>query len=298
MDNDILDPTDDNQPGAGAKPNGDATPPPNKPAEAKDDGQWRADIEKVVGTLGGQVQQLVGTLNTLASQPPPAAPAPPPPKVDPNDRLNELAADPDQFVKTLTREQVEQYVTDNVNPAVMSSLEAANQIIIAQRAAQDDAKFGPGTFQELFREQLDKDMAQLRQANPRALADPAVINNLVDRLYGPNFTKLQERLQETQKTMAQQREEGIREIVSHIPSGGIPRLRAPSGDDPGELPDDVKSFINDVDSKTGGRTDQKTFTKLYHSGVESGPGRHRTSIQDYLDATAADPEVKKQYGVS
>jgi hypothetical protein len=150
-----------------------------------------------------------------------------------------------------------------------------------------DSEFGTGAWNEIFKPQLDKDMAQLRQVNPSSLADPATVKALVDRQFGgQNFEKLVAR--------RGQLEDGrMRGATNLVPSGGYPRLRSEAQN---EVPGDVEGFLRDVEKATGENIDRKHYAKLYHTGRESGPGRHRTSLLDYLRATGADPDTLKHYG--
>jgi hypothetical protein len=110
----------------------------------------------------------------------------------------------------------------------------------------------------------------------------------VSRLYGgDNFDKLADKRRAMETAVA-------RGMAHHmIPGGGIPRLRAPNTDD---VPNDVEQFNREVERATGQPVDRKTFNKLYYTGVESGPGRHRTNVVEYLRTIGANPDKLKMHG--
>jgi hypothetical protein len=190
-------------------------------------------------------------------------------------------------IQRVARETFQRAADENLNPAVLQVLDTASRQLVDGHRFTVDQKFGIGTFDELFKPQIEKDMLQLRSANPRATADPATVEALVNRLYGgDNFEKLEERRRNLETAHA-------RGLTHLIPAGGIPRLRAPLAD---ELPTDVEQFLRDVERSTGELIDRKQYAKLYYSGHESGPGRHRTSVLDYLKAVGASPDTIKMYG--
>jgi hypothetical protein len=280
---------------ADPKPNGTADPTP--PAAVPVDDRTAA-LERQLEALGGQVQQLVGGLTQLMNTPVPEAPKPPAPVPSASEALNDLAADPYKFVKSATQKEIDEALASRVNPNILQSMETMGQMLVAQRAYQIDAEFGAGTYDAVFKPAMDADLAQLRQANPRALADANVVNSLINRHYAPNFATLSERKANLAKSAEEERRKGIETIVSHIPTGGAPRLRNLNVDDPDSLPDGVKADIAEMERTSGQSVDRKLFTKLYHAGKDSGPGRHSTSLKDFLDAVGANPDRKKSYGLS
>lgn len=236
--------------------------------------------------LEAVMQQLTATMADAATR---MAAPPPMAQMPAEDFLNEMAANPQGVIQREARLAFQQAANEGLNPAVLQVLETGSQQLMAMREAEIDARFGEGTFAEVYRPQLEKDMAQLRQVNPKATADPLTVTALVDRVSGANVEALMERRRNLEGTA---RNRGL----SHtLPSGGIPRLRA-SRDLSQEIPDDVEVFLQDVEKATGEQVDRKGFTKLYHTGVESGPGRHRTSVLDYLKARGADAATLKAYG--
>lgn len=295
MNDPLFEDTGDIHDTTSAQPNGDATPtpPPAPPAENPEVVALRSQVS----SLGQQVSQLVGGLQQLLNTPAPEPPRPPKAAPAPSDALNELAADPYKFVKTATQEEIESALSSRVNPAIMQSFETTSQILVANRAAQIDSEFGPGAYDEGFKAGMDSDLAQLRQSNPRAMADPQVINALIDRQFARNFARLSERKAELVNTRAAEEKAGLEKIVSMIPGGGVPRLRQGAADDPESLPEGVKQDIAEMERSSGRTVDRKLFTKLFHAGKDSGPGRHATSLNDYLNAVGADAKTKKSYGI-
>lgn len=236
-------------------------------------------LERAMSDLGSTVRAAAERVTSIQA---PAAPA-----QRPDEFLNELAADPQGVITRVARETFQAAAEATLNPAVLQVLDTASKQILQGHQLRVDSEFGLGTFDEVFRPQLEKDLNQLRAVNARATADPATVEALVNRLYGgENFPKLVERRNGLEKSHTRG--------VSHLlPTGGVPRLRQLTGD---ELPHDVEQFLRDTEKVTGDYTDRKRFSKLYYSGEESGPGRHRTNVVQYLQAIGADPDTLKRYG--
>jgi hypothetical protein len=180
--------------------------------------------------------------------------------------------------------------TQQLTPALVRTLDLAATQLVSEQAARVDAEIGAGTFDELFRPQVEKDLAELRRTNPEALANRQVVEALVNRLYGgDNFPVLSQRRRQLEQ-LAQSR--GLSHLV---PQGGSPRLRSLSGEP--ELTPEAELFLREVDKATGEHTDRKAFAKQMATGHESGPGRHRTSIADWAKAAALTEEQRKMYGI-
>lgn len=235
--------------------------------------QVMAELNQTVRATGQQI------LNQQVAAKPPAAP---------EDFLNELATDPRGVIQREARRAFDEAAGATLTPAVLQVLDTASKQLLNERELAVDTQFGIGTWNELFRPQLEKDLTQLRAQNPQATANEATLDALVARLYGgANFDKLADKRRAMEAAMA-------RGHAHHmIPGGGIPRLRAPNADD---IPNDVEQFNRDVERATGQTVDRKTFAKLYYTGVDSGPGRHKTDIVEYLKATGASPEKIKMHG--
>lgn len=202
--------------------------------------------------------------------------------------LERMAADPRGVIQEVARQQYSQTAQTDIGAPVRTMMEAAARQLISTHRSEIDSRFGNGTFDEVFRPQLEKDVNQLLSVNPQAAANPETVQALVDRLYGgANFTTLRER----ERAMETARSRGVLP-GQVVPGGGVPRLRTFTGD---ELPDDVEQFCRDVERSTGETVDRKAFAKLYHTGRESGPGRHRTTVADYLQAIGADADTKQRY---
>jgi len=239
-------------------------------------------LEAAMSQLTATVADAANRL-TAPAQHAPAAPIPA------EEFLNELSANPQGVIQREATLAFQRAADATLNPAVLRVLETGSQQLLERHQEQVDSRFGEGTFAELYRPQLDKDMAQLRLANPGATADPATVAALVDRVSGANVEVLMERRRGLEGTA---RNKGMSHL---LPSGGIPRLRA-SKNLQEEIPDDAEQFLLDVEKATGEQIDRKAYTKLYHTGKESGPGRHRTSVLDFLKATGANADTLKMYG--
>ena len=234
---------------------------------------------------------MVSTLNTLATTPAPTpAPAPKPT----NEQVNDLVADPSGFVGRVAQDAVTKAVQEAVNPILQRTLGVASQQLLNQHATDIDSRFGAGTWNEVFKPQIETDLERIRAANPAAAADPAVMDAIVGRLYGPNFDKLSDRQVAHQQGLAKQEEAGLQKIISKLPPApGVPRLRQAGATD--ELDPETIAFLKRVDASVGETTDLKHFAKLHATGTE-GPSGHRTDVVDYLRAIGADPATIKAYG--
>ena len=202
--------------------------------------------------------------------------------------LSELATNPREVIQREAEAAFQRKADATLNPAVLKVLHTASQQILDREQQKVDTEFGLGTFDELFRPQLQKDIGQLMATHPQAAADPDTLRALIDRLYGgDNFPQLADR----RKALDNARARGMSHL---IPRGGIPRLRK-AGEEP-DLPDDVEPILQQIEKATGERIDRKHYARIYHTGEDSGPGRHRTSLLEYLRATGASPDTLKMYG--
>ena len=220
-----------------------------------------------------------------------ATPAAPQAQQSADDFLTDLAANPHGVITNVASQAAAAVMARELNPAVLQVLENGNDQLMRSHEERIDSEFGEGTFKEIFKPQLDNDMRQLKSVNPRAIADPQTVNALVNRLYGgDNFHMLSERRTALEKTAQ------VRGLSHLLPRGGVPRLRV--GNPNEELGPDHELFLREADKATGENTDRKAFAKLLHTGRETGPGRHRTDLSDYLAVTGATKETKEKYGCS
>jgi hypothetical protein len=218
-------------------------------------------------------------------------PAPQGPQRTPDEFLSDLATDPRGVIRNEATQAAREMMAQSLNPAVLQVLENGNAQLMRDHEATIDSEFGEGTYSEIFKPQLDRDIAQLKQVNPRAIADPQTMDALVNRLYGgQNFHMLSERRQAFEKTAQ------VRGLSHLLPRGGVPRLRV--GNPAEELGPDHEQFLREVEKATGETKDRKQFARLLHTGRETGPGRHRTDLADYLAVTGADKVTKEKYGCS
>lgn len=251
-----------------------------------------APVKAEIPAWGTELQQSMRELTEVvrsAAQAVSRMPAPAPAPEEPTDKfLERLASDPKGVIREVARGELAVGGEATAAPAMRTMFEAASKQLLATHRAEIDTRFGGGTYDELFKPQLEKDLAQLLANNPQVAAQPDTVQMLVDRLYGgANFAALRER----ERNMETARQRGI-VPGSVVPGGGVPRLRQFTGD---ELPDDVEVFIRNVERSTGEKVDRKAYAKLYYTGQESGPGRHRTNLADYLQATGADADTKRKY---
>jgi len=257
-------------------------PPPQPVIQQQNQTDLRFDrLEQAMGQLAGVVQDAANRLTQAPQQAPPKTS---------DEFLNELASDPQGVIQRVAAETFRRTANETLNPAVLKVLDTSRTQLIERQKEKVDGDFGEGTFDEVFKPQLDKDLDQLRQVNPSAMADPATVEALVSRLYGgDNFPLLLERRANLEKSARM----GGRSHM--LPSGGVPRLRG-AADPTTEIPPDAEQFLREVERNTGEAIDRKQYAKLYHTGVETGPGRHRTTIIDFLKATGANPDTLKMYG--
>jgi len=260
----------------------------NEPAPAAAQAPPQADnrMDRLESAMAQLTDTVRDAASALRSSPPQQGP-----QQTPDEFMNDLAANPQGTIERVATRAAQAMAAQQLNPAVLQVLDTANAQLMNGHRQKVDSELGDGTFDEIFKPQLDKDIAQLRQINPKAVADPATLEALVNRLYGgDNFPVLMDRRRTLEKTAQ------VRGLSHLLPSGGVPRLRV--GNPLEEIPPDAETFLRDVEKSTGENVDRKHFAKLYHTGVDSGPGRHRTSLIDYLKATGADADKLKSYGGS
>lgn len=262
-------------------PDPEVVQPPSPPVPVQD--LQRMDrLEQAMAELTNVVRE-VGTKLPLAQ-------GPVVPQQTNDEFLNELAQDPRGLITRVASAAAQQVASQQLTPALVRTLDLAATQLVSEQAAKVDAEIGAGTFDELFRPQIEKDLSELRKTNPEALANRSVVEALVNRLYGgENFPVLSQRRRQLEQ-LAQQR--GLSHLV---PQGGAPRLRSLSGEP--ELHPEAELFLREVDRSTGESTDRKAFAKQMQTGQESGPGRHRTSIADWGKAANLSEEQRKMYGI-
>lgn len=255
------------QPGAGAA----AAPAPGVQPDRLD------RLERAMGELADTVRQAAVMVTSGPAQPPVAESA--------DSFMQRFSSDPQGTLRQLTEAGVAQAVGAQVAPAMRTVLEATNRQLLASHRADVDLRFGAGTWDELFKPQLERDIGQLIQVNPGAAANPETVEALVNRMYGTHFAALRER----ERAVETARSRGVSHLV---PGGGVPRLRQLTGD---ELPEDVEQHLRTWERETGEVVDRKHFSKLYYSGDSVGDGHHRTTMAQYLQAIGADADTKRTY---
>lgn len=261
---------------------------PEEPAQAQPLPPAPAPADARLDRLEQAMGQLADTVRDAANRLTQAPTAPPVQK--PDEFLNDLAANPQEVIRREAAFAARQ-VGQEQNPVLMNVLSASNQHLMNLHRQKVDGELGEGTFDELFLPQLNKDVAQLKSINPQAIADPATLEALVNRLYGgDNFPVLMERRRNLEETAR------VRGVSHLLPSGGVPRLRA--GNPQEEIHPDAELFLREVEKATGENVDRKTYTKLYHTGKATPAGGHRTDLADYLRAVGADADTKRKHGIT
>lgn len=237
-------------------------------------------LERAMGQLAETVRLAAQQVSSV-----PAAPVAQRETESPDAFMQRFSTDPQGTLREITQAGVAEAVGSQVTPAMRTVLEATTRQLVAAHRADIDLKFGAGTYDELFKPQIERDIAQLIQVNPGAAANPETVEALVNRLYGTHFGVLRER----ERAVETARSRGVSHLV---PGGGVPRLRALTGD---ELPDDVEQHLRTWERETGEVVDRKHFAKLYYTGDSLGDGRHRTGLAQYLQAIGADADTKRTY---
>lgn len=261
----------------GETPEAPAAPPAPDPIDLR-----FSNLERSMADLTSVVKEAAQAVRGMP------AVAAAPVNESPEQFLERMAADPAGTIRQVAQQQYQAESQRSVEPTMRTMLEAASRQLLSTHRTEIDNRFGSGTYDEVFKPQLEKDVLQLLQVNPAAAANPETVQALVDRLYGgANFATLRER----ERAMETARSRGVAP-GQVVPTGGVPRLRQFTGD---ELPPDVEQFLRDVEKSTGEKINRKDYAKLFHTGTESGPGRHRTSVADYLQAIGADADTKRIY---
>lgn len=252
------------------------TPPPvadDKPAPEPTPNPT-SDLEARVNQMASSIETLSNALRQALETPAPEPPAPRAPEPTGDEYLDRLARQPRETITETASEAARRVAREDVGPMLNQVLDTAGRIVLNEKAQQIDQQFGTGVFQEEFTPILDKNLAELRKINPRATADPEAIQALVDRIKGQKLDVLIARREAHGKTMAEQRERGIKEIVSAIPSGGGRfQARSPRG---GELPEGYDQFAREIEASTGEPMDKELFAKLHGAG---------NTIDDFLRVT-------------
>jgi hypothetical protein len=240
--------------------------------------------------LESAMAQLTDTVRDAAAALRATPPQPGPQRTN-DELLSDLATDVRGTIRNEAGQAAREIMAQGLNPAILQVLENGNTALMRDHQNVIDSEFGEGTYDEVFKPQLERDIAQLKQVNPRAIADPQTMDALVNRLYGgPNFHMLSERRQAFEKTAQ------VRGLSHLLPRGGVPRLRV--GNPAEELGPDHEQFLRETEKATGETIDRKQFARLLHTGRDTGPGRHRTDLADYLAVKGADKATKEKYGCS
>lgn len=263
------------QAGAEAPPGPPAPPAEGTPAvpAAPSGAEDRlAALESAVADTNQAVLSLTRTLATSAEQALAADAAGREEAAEPDmDQFRqELVNDPAGTIDRRAAAVAERLATEQLNPTLVTIIEATHDTLLAKHEAQITNEFGEEAWSKVIEPALKEDIGTLRERNIKALADQTAIKALVDRQVGMNYRDLAVRQAETkeakEKAMAEQ-------ISTGLPQGGQPKVRL-SADQPDE---DIKTFWGDIEEHTGEKVDRVQFMKLHAAG---------NTIDDYLAATA------------
>jgi hypothetical protein len=252
---------------------------PETPAEepaAVPDGKIAA-LETSVAETNQAVQNLAGRLESIFAQAAAQAeannqPAQEPVAIDNDQFLNELANDPSGTIDRRAQAVIAKMADEQLTPTLTTILETTHDTLLTKHEMEIDKEFGENTWSEIIQPAMEKDMANLRNVNYRAIADPGSIKALVDRQLGLNFKTLRERATTKEKADQEVKEA---QVSQGLPQGGQPRIRMANS----EPDEDAKLFFSEIEAATGDKIDTKTFMKLHNAG---------NTIDDYLAVVGGD----------
>jgi len=242
---------------------------PETPAAPVDTGSddRLAALESAVADTNQAVLSLTRTLASSAEQAIRAeeagAVAP-----DMDEFRQELVNDPAATIDRRAQAVVERLAETELNPTLVTIIEATNQTLLAKHEAQVTAEFGEEAWSKVIEPGVKADIDTLRERNVKALADQTAVKALVDRQIGMNWrdlaTKQSDHKEAQKKAMSE-------EISTGLPQGGQPRVRL----NPDQPDEDIKVFWDDIETHTGEKVDKAQFMKLHAAG---------NTIDDYLAA--------------
>ena len=234
------------------------------------------EIANTNQAVAGMADQLGQAFTKVSEEP--TTVEPPRPVVDPtvpqttDDFLNDLASRGATVVDERVTEGVKEIAAREFAPVMTTMIETAHEGLVAAKQAEVDSTWGPGTWAEIIKPELDKELTQLRGMNFQALADKNAIKALVDRHIGINYASLKERDGKFTEEQAEVAKKTRDDLISSLPTGGAPRISLREG----EVDADTQLFFKELYEATGQKTDVKKFEGM----------RDVSSLDDYLKLTA------------
>ncbi len=205
--------------------------------------------------------------------PVPVAPAAPTPQEQTTDDfLNDLTARGAAVVDERINEGIRKVSDAQFAPVMATMIETAHDGLIASKQNDVDSIWGPGTWNDVIKPELDKELTQLRTLNFQALADKNAIKALVDRHIGINYAALKERDSTYTEEQAAVAKKSRDDLISSLPTGGAPRISLREG----EVDGDTQTFFKELFEATGNKIDVKKFEGM----------RDVSTLKDYLELTA------------
>lgn len=273
MDDQLFEPTTPEEPPK--PPNGE----PQKPGAGTGDSPagdpsgdiatLKADMAATNRAVGELTSTLKGLLQASQSQPAPDEPETPP---DTAEALNKLASDPAGFVEELAKGIYSKEVESQVVPVARSLLETQHDNFLVEHKTDVDSEFGDGTWDAIFVPAIAPKVDQVKANNMVLLGRRDTLDMLVAEVKGRNMTELTKRAGEAAKAAEDARMRERAEIVSSLPPAGMRRRPAPDG----ELTEDAKLMLAEIEKATGGSEDRKLFAKMHGTGG---------TLSDFLEAT-------------
>ena len=219
-----------------------------------------AALQEQVNGLTRNLESLTGTLREALT---PRTPEPTEPeRVDPNDYLSALANSPQETIRKEAAEVARKQLEESYGTFGNQMVETQHRMLMNDQQRQIDEEFGKGTFAEVYKPKIEKDLETIRKRNPMALANAESMQILVDRVTGQNRTTLNERETQAQTKKQEEWVATRTEIANSLPPAG-PRRGSPDGTTPD---DDTKLFLAEIEAKTGEHMDPAAFLKLMGAG--------------------------------
>ena len=267
--------------------------PPAEPAEG-DPNAGLADVVKTQGEQIAQVTESIGTLSSAINQAlqtpveePKAAPAPEPPAPSTEEDLQKLTSDP----RGMIREEAERVAKEAVGeargelePQQQVLVDNAHEVIMQGEQQRIDGIYGPGTFDEVIRPQIEGYFAQVRQQQPMSLASKTYVEANVRLIADKQRDVLNQREADWKTSEEARVVQERQDFVNSLPQGNFRKV-TPAGD---SLDDEGKAFLQRTAAGGGGRVDEKEFAAIHNS--------EQNSLLDYLKATGQEDRITEYFG--
>jgi hypothetical protein len=139
------------------------------------------------------------------SQPAPRAPE------DDGDFFSRFTTDPEAALRSVVQDEQKQLA-----PLLATMLDTQHQNLVTNHRLNLDARYGEGTWEEVFRPVLDEVFTNARKQNPTLLASPDFVEGEVLKLRGFHEEALIERRQKAIEAQENTRRTGMDEISKHV----------------------------------------------------------------------------------